>query len=45
MKKTYNQPTIQIAQIATCSIICASGTPRSSGAGKVNTGVSTDSQW
>lgn len=45
MKKTYNQPTIQVAQIATFSIICASGGAGSSGAGKINTGVDTDDQW
>lgn len=44
-KRIYNQPEVQVAQIETCSIICASGAPSSSGAGKVNPGVETDEPW
>lgn len=43
-KKIYNQPEVNIAQIGTMSIICASGAA-SSGANKINPGVETDIQW
>lgn len=44
-KRIYNQPEVQVAQIETSSIICASGTPATSGAGKVNPGVETNEPW
>ena len=44
-KRIYNQPNVQIAQVATLSIICASGAASSSGAVKVNPGVETDEPW
>ena len=44
-KKIYNQPEVQVAHINTMSVICASGTPATSGAGKVNPSVPTDVQW
>lgn len=44
-KKVYNHPQVQVAQINTMSIICASGEADSSGAGKVNTGIETNDVW
>jgi hypothetical protein len=45
MKKLYNQPEVNVAQINTMSIICASAAPiGGSGAGKLNT-IPTDEQW
>jgi hypothetical protein len=44
MKKLYNQPEVNIAQIGTMSIICASGAT-GTGAGKINTGVETNDPW
>lgn len=41
MKKLYNQPEVNVAQINTMSMICVSDT---SGAGKLNA-ISTDEQW
>lgn len=45
MKRIYNQPEVNVAQINTMSIICASGGAAGSGAGKVNQGVSTNDPW
>ena len=42
-KKFYNQPEVQVAQIETSSIICASGAS-GTGAGKLNL-TPTDDQW
>jgi hypothetical protein len=45
MKKLYNQPEVNVAQINTMSIICASGGAPASGAGKLNTGTETNDPW
>lgn len=45
MKKLYNQPEVNVAQINTMSIICASGGAPASGAGKLNTDIETNVVW
>ena len=44
-KKLYNQPEVEVTQIALESIILAGSCAGGSGAGKVNTGIDTDDQW
>ena len=45
-KKHYNQPEVQVAQIALESMVLA-GSPAgpASGTDKINTGIETDDQW
>ena len=46
MKKHYNQPAVQVAQIALESMVLA-GSPAgpASGGGQLNPGIPTDDQW
>ena len=45
-KKIYNQPEVQVAQIALESMVLA-GSPAgpASGGGQLNPGIPTDDQW
>ena len=45
-KKIYNQPEVQVAQIALESMVLA-GSPAgpARGTDKINTGIETDDQW
>ena len=44
-KRIYNQPEVQVTSIELGAVILAGSAVSSSGAGKVNTGVSTDDPW
>ena len=43
-KKIYNQPEVQVAQVALDSMILA-GSPAGAPTVPVNTGIPTDDQW
>ena len=44
MKKNYNQPEVQVAQIALASVVLA-GSSAPSGDMNINPGIPTDDQW